>query len=65
MVDVGCGTGTVAKVIGDAFPGLKCVVIDLPHVVDGLEGNENLSYVSGDIFESIHLVDAVLLKWIN
>ena len=62
LVDVGGGTGTMAKAIADAFPHLKCTVLDLPHVVQGLEGTKNLVYVAGDIFESIPPTDAVLLK---
>ncbi|KAK8992066.1 hypothetical protein V6N11_044958 [Hibiscus sabdariffa] len=38
LVDVGGGTGTVAKAIADAFPHLNCTVLDLPHVVHGLQG---------------------------
>ncbi|KAL0399774.1 UNVERIFIED_CONTAM: 8-hydroxyquercetin 8-O-methyltransferase [Sesamum radiatum] len=62
MVDVGGGTGTVAKAIADAFPGLKCVVLDLPHVVAGCEGTENLVFVAGDMFEYIPPADAVFMK---
>lgn len=43
VVDVGGGTGVVAKVVVDAFPGLKCVVLELPHVVGGLQNSGNLS----------------------
>nr|AAR09603.1 O-methyltransferase [Mentha x piperita] len=64
LVDVGGGAGTVAKVVADAFPGLKAVVLDLPHVVADLATSENLRYVSGDMFEDIPRADAVLLKWI-
>ncbi|KAK4441445.1 8-hydroxyquercetin 8-O-methyltransferase [Sesamum alatum] len=64
MVDVGGGTGAFARAITEAFPGLKCNVLDLPHVVDGLEGDNNLSYVVGDMFESIPPADAVFLKCI-
>ncbi|KAI3457180.1 hypothetical protein Pfo_013843 [Paulownia fortunei] len=64
MVDVGGGTGTVAKAIADAFPGLNCTVLDLPHVIAGLEGTENLTFVGGDMFESIPPADAVFMKWI-
>ncbi|KAK6120714.1 hypothetical protein DH2020_045548 [Rehmannia glutinosa] len=64
MVDVGGGTGLVAKGIADAFPDMKCVVLELPHVVAGLEGDKNLSYAGGDMFESIPHADAVFLKWI-
>ncbi|KAK6158048.1 hypothetical protein DH2020_005362 [Rehmannia glutinosa] len=64
LVDVGGGNGTTAKAIIDEIPGMKCVVLELPHVVAGLEGNENLTYVGGDMFETIPPADAVFLKWI-
>ncbi|XAR72586.1 hypothetical protein NMG60_11019278 [Bertholletia excelsa] len=64
LVDVGGGTGVVAKSIANAYPHLKCTVLDLPHVVTGLEGSKNLNYVGGDMFEAIPPADAILLKWI-
>ncbi|KAI3731731.1 hypothetical protein L1987_62920 [Smallanthus sonchifolius] len=64
IVDVGGGTGTVAKAIVKAFPDISCVSFDLPHVVNGLVGSKNLTYVSGDMFEAIPNANAVLLKWI-
>ncbi|XP_047945203.1 8-hydroxyquercetin 8-O-methyltransferase-like [Salvia hispanica] len=64
MVDVAGGTGEVAKAVAGAFPGLKCVVLDQPHVVSGLEGSENVRFVGGDMFEFIPPADAVFLKWI-
>ncbi|KAH7844064.1 hypothetical protein Vadar_023840 [Vaccinium darrowii] len=64
LVDVGGGTGTVAKPIADAFPKLECTVLDLPHVVALLKGSGNLKFVGGDMFQAIPSADAVLLKWI-
>ncbi|KAK8987016.1 hypothetical protein V6N11_055333 [Hibiscus sabdariffa] len=64
LVDVGGGTGTVGKAIADAFPHLECTVLDLPHVVAGLQDGGNLKYVGGDMFEDVPVADAVLLKWI-
>ncbi|XP_061944024.1 trans-resveratrol di-O-methyltransferase-like [Populus nigra] len=64
LVDVGGGTGTVAKAIAKEFQHLDCTVFDLPHVVAGLEGSENLKYLGGDMFEAIPQADAILLKWI-
>ncbi|KAL4291353.1 hypothetical protein GQ457_14G021790 [Hibiscus cannabinus] len=64
LVDVGGGTGTVAKAIADAFPHLNCTVLDLTHVVDGLQGGNNLKYVGGNMFEAVPAADAVILKWI-
>ncbi|PHT53531.1 8-hydroxyquercetin 8-O-methyltransferase [Capsicum baccatum] len=62
LVDVGGGSGTVAKAISNEFQELKCSVFDLPHVVEGLEGSNNLSYVGGDMFKSVPSADAILLK---
>ncbi|KAK7405015.1 hypothetical protein VNO78_06146 [Psophocarpus tetragonolobus] len=64
LVDVGGGTGTMAKAIANSFPQLECTVFDLPHVVANLQEGENLKYVGGDMFESIPPADAILLKWI-
>lgn len=64
LVDVAGGDGTMAKAIAEAYPKLKCTVFDLPHVVDGLQGNgSNLTYLAGDMFEMVPRADVVLLKW--
>ena len=62
IVDVGGGTGTTSRIICEAFPNLKCIVFDLPHVVAGLSGGKNWNYVGGDMFKLIPQGDAVLLK---
>ena len=63
LVDVGGGDGTMAKALAEAHPELKCIVLNLPHVVEGLQGNEpRLVDVGGDMFESIPSAQAVLLK---
>ncbi|GJV58796.1 trans-resveratrol di-O-methyltransferase-like protein [Tanacetum coccineum] len=64
IVDVGGGTGTLAKCIAEAFPNLHCTNFDLPHVVKGLEGGKNLSFVGGDMFKAIPKANAVLFKWV-
>ncbi|GAU40389.1 hypothetical protein TSUD_265330 [Trifolium subterraneum] len=64
LVDVGGGTGVVAKLIHEAFPDIKCTVLDQPQVVGNLIGNKNLNFVAGDMFKSIPQADAVLLKWV-
>ncbi|KAF5950203.1 hypothetical protein HYC85_012196 [Camellia sinensis] len=53
------GTGTVAKAIADAFPNLRCTVLDLPHVVSGLQGTDKFG---GDMFQAIPFANVVLLK---
>ncbi|KAK4424700.1 putative O-methyltransferase 3 [Sesamum alatum] len=64
VVDVGGGTGTLAKAIAEAFPQIQCTVLDLAPVVAGLEGTRNLKYVEGNMFEYIPPADAVVLKWL-
>ncbi|KAK9051279.1 hypothetical protein SSX86_027906 [Deinandra increscens subsp. villosa] len=64
IVDVGGGTGTVTEAVAEAFPHIRCICFDLPHVVNGLIGSKNLSYVGGDMFQAIPNTDAVMLKWI-
>ena len=62
LVDVGGGTGTVAKIISEEFPHMICTVFDLPHVVANLTDSQNLKYVGGDMFQSIPSADAVMFK---
>lgn len=64
LVNVGGGIGTLAKAIADAFPHLECTVFDLPCVVDGMQGNNNLKYVESNMFEAIPATNAVLLNLI-
>ncbi|CAJ2655357.1 unnamed protein product [Trifolium pratense] len=64
LVDVAGGTGVVSKLILEAFPHIKCTVLDQPQVVANLCGTQNLNFVGGDMFKSIPPADAVLLKWV-
>ncbi|TYK21633.1 trans-resveratrol di-O-methyltransferase-like [Cucumis melo var. makuwa] len=65
LVDVGGGTGTMAKAISQAFPQMECTVFDLPQVVAHLkEDQPNFKYVEGDMFKLIPPADVLLLKWI-
>ncbi|KAJ8754981.1 hypothetical protein K2173_015493 [Erythroxylum novogranatense] len=64
LVDVGGGTGTIAKAIAVAFPNVDCTVFDLPHVVANLQDCKNLKYVGGDMFQAVPPAHAILLKWI-
>ena len=62
LVDVEVGIGIMPKAIAKAFPQLKCIVFDQPHVVSNLEVGENLEIIGGNIFEAIPPADAILLK---
>ncbi|KAG1334974.1 Trans-resveratrol di-O-methyltransferase [Cocos nucifera] len=64
VVDVGGGTGTLAKSLAKALPEVRCMVLDLPHVVATVdeEEREGVEFIGGDMFEHIPPADAVLLK---
>ncbi|KAJ8560171.1 hypothetical protein K7X08_004229 [Anisodus acutangulus] len=64
LMDVGGGTGTVARAIANTFLSLKCIVLDLPHVIGDQKGTGNLEFVAGSMFDKIPHANAVLLKWI-
>lgn len=42
LVDVGGGNGSSARIISEAFPGIKCTVLDLPHAVANLPEADSL-----------------------
>ncbi|XP_062086414.1 trans-resveratrol di-O-methyltransferase-like [Humulus lupulus] len=62
LVDVGGNTGAVCKILIEAFPHLKCSVLELSHVVADLPNTENLKFIEGDLFQAIPQADAILLK---
>ncbi|KDP35392.1 hypothetical protein JCGZ_10376 [Jatropha curcas] len=64
LVDVAGGPGNMSKCIANAFPSIKCTVLDLPHVVAvaDSQGAKNLNFVAGDMFQAVPPADAVLLK---
>uniref|UniRef100_A0ACD5ZGW8 Uncharacterized protein n=1 Tax=Avena sativa TaxID=4498 RepID=A0ACD5ZGW8_AVESA len=64
LVDVGGGSGTVARAIARAFPQVKCSVLDLPNVIDSIPADADcaVDYIAGDMMKSIPSADAVLLK---
>ncbi|XP_058100626.1 trans-resveratrol di-O-methyltransferase-like [Magnolia sinica] len=62
LVDVGGGTGAVARAIADAFPHVKCTVFDQPHVIASMPKSTKIDAVGGNMFESIPPADAHLLK---
>ncbi|XP_073111169.1 trans-resveratrol di-O-methyltransferase-like isoform X3 [Elaeis guineensis] len=62
LVDVGGGMGTMARAIVEAYPQVKCTVLELPHVVASSEASEKVQLVAGDMFQYVPPADAVLLK---
>ncbi|KAJ6854159.1 trans-resveratrol di-O-methyltransferase-like [Iris pallida] len=64
LVEVAEATGTLSFAITEAFPDVKCTVLDLPHMIDALEKNEKVEYVKGEMFKRIPPADALVLKWV-
>jgi hypothetical protein len=65
IVDVGGGNGTLLVGLLEAHPGLRGVLFDQPHVVEGVDLGERGTVVAGSFFESVpEGGDAYLLKWI-
>ncbi|XP_078166098.1 trans-resveratrol di-O-methyltransferase-like [Carex rostrata] len=62
LVDVGGGTGTAVKIIAEAFPLLRCTVLDLPHVIAKALEDDSFNVMAGDMFEKLPQADAILLK---
>ncbi|KAK6919536.1 O-methyltransferase domain [Dillenia turbinata] len=64
MVDVGGGIGCAMAAVARAFPHIKCVNFDLPHVIATAPVHDGVSHVGGDMFVSIPKADAIFMKWI-
>jgi hypothetical protein len=65
LVDVAGGLGGATQAISKAFPHVKCSVLDLPHVVAAAPAGTDVSYIAGDMFQSIPPASAIFLKVYN
>ncbi|KAM4089487.1 hypothetical protein ACB094_07G155900 [Castanea mollissima] len=64
LVDVGGGNGKTLKVLVKAFPWLRGINFDQPHVVSVAGVISGVENVGGDMFESVPKADAAFLKWV-
>ncbi|TYJ43756.1 hypothetical protein E1A91_A03G174800v1 [Gossypium mustelinum] len=65
LVDVGGGIGGLISEIVKAYPHIKGVNFDLPHVVSTAPTYNAVSHIGGDMFhDAIPSADAVIMKWI-
>jgi SAM-dependent methyltransferase len=71
LVDIGGGTGGVAFEIARFFPGIRCIVQDLPEVIQGTEvpedlNNRRVQFMEHDFFEEqpVKGADVYFLRWI-
>ncbi|KAF7823019.1 (R,S)-reticuline 7-O-methyltransferase-like [Senna tora] len=64
LVDVGGGIGGSLSEIVRAYPHIKAINFDLPHVVATAPNYNGITHVGGDMFVSIPSADAIYMKWI-
>ncbi|XP_038692453.1 xanthohumol 4-O-methyltransferase-like [Tripterygium wilfordii] len=64
LVDVGGGTGVGLAEIVKAYPHIKGINFDLPHVVATAPEYAGVSHIGGNMFDNIPNADAVFMKWI-
>ncbi|KAL0537118.1 hypothetical protein IC582_026088 [Cucumis melo] len=64
LADVGGGIGGSISEIVKAFPHIKGINYDLPHVISTAPVYEGVTHIGGDMFEDIPKVDAIFMKWI-
>uniref|UniRef100_A0A0E0L5Z2 acetylserotonin O-methyltransferase n=1 Tax=Oryza punctata TaxID=4537 RepID=A0A0E0L5Z2_ORYPU len=64
LVDVGGGLGAAAQVVSQAFPEVKCSVMDLGHVVAMAPVGTDVEYIAGDMLKSVPPSNVVFLKWV-
>ncbi|XP_037429296.1 flavonoid O-methyltransferase-like protein Os11g0303600 [Triticum dicoccoides] len=62
LTDCCGGDGTTARAIVEAFPQIKCTVLDLPRVIDNVPAHGVVNYLAGDMFKSVPPAQAVLIK---
>ncbi|KAJ9550386.1 hypothetical protein OSB04_014431 [Centaurea solstitialis] len=61
MVDVGGGDGTALRTIVKAFPWIKGINYDLPHVVSMAPACPGVEHVGGNMFDYVPKADAAYL----
>lgn len=71
IVDIGGGTGSLLGAVLGAYPSMRGVLFDLPHVIAEAkpllaqtEVSDRAELQSGDFFKSVPSADAYLLKFI-
>ncbi|XP_021749903.1 desmethylxanthohumol 6'-O-methyltransferase-like [Chenopodium quinoa] len=62
VVDVGGGTGAAVNEVVKAFPNIKGINFDLPHVIAIAPKYDGVAHVEGNMFEAIPDADVAILK---
>ncbi|XP_060667508.1 acetylserotonin O-methyltransferase-like [Ziziphus jujuba] len=61
VVDVGGGNGTTMGMLIKAFPWIRGINFDLPHVINDAKEFEGVENVGGDMFDSVPKADVVFI----
>ncbi|XVF07318.1 hypothetical protein REPUB_Repub06bG0127900 [Reevesia pubescens] len=61
LVDVGGGNGTALSILVKAFPWIRSINFDLPHVVTVALKFDGIENVGGDMFECVPKADAAFI----
>ncbi|ERN06621.1 hypothetical protein AMTR_s00058p00165710 [Amborella trichopoda] len=61
VVDVGGGTGTALRATIEAYPHIRGINFDLPHVVDACVEQQGVVHMGGGMFVAIPKADVALL----
>ncbi|KAI3505377.1 hypothetical protein L1887_27490 [Cichorium endivia] len=64
VVDVGGGMGVGISEIVKAYPHLKGINFDLPHVISTAPTYDGVTHVGGDMFNAIPPAEMIFMKWI-
>ncbi|KAK6946491.1 O-methyltransferase domain [Dillenia turbinata] len=64
LVDVGGGNGTALGLLVKAFPWIKGINFDLPHVASVAPARDGITHVGGDMFKSVPQADAAFIMWV-
>nr|WMY23398.1 COMT protein [Stephania japonica] len=64
VVEVGGGTGMFIREIVMANPGLKGVLLNVPHVVASAPDHPDVVKIGGDMFVEVPQGDAVVMRWV-
>ncbi|KAI3690156.1 hypothetical protein L2E82_48131 [Cichorium intybus] len=64
VVDVGGGIGVAISEIVKAYPHLKGINFDLPHVISNAPPYDGVTHVAGDMFNAIPPAETIFMKTI-
>ncbi|GJR87022.1 xanthohumol 4-O-methyltransferase-like protein [Tanacetum coccineum] len=63
LADVGGGIGAAINEIVNAYPHLKGINFDMPHVISTAPSYKGVTHVEGDMFKAIPSADSIFLKF--